>query len=282
VSKIQLSKNFIKNSCKLALNEDLYPSGDITSELINKNIKKKVKMISNQKGILGGIEFAKETFKLIDKKIKFKNIKKDGSPIKKGEVVATIDGNLKNILTGERVALNFVSHISGIATKTNMFVKKVRKKTKICCTRKTIPNLRVIQKYAVKLGGGTNHRFNLSDEYLIKDNHISSEKNFENLIQKAIKKKGRKKITVEVDNLSQLKRILGLKFDRILLDNMSSKNLKKAVKMSRKFYETEASGGINLNNVKNVSFTGVDRISVGSLTHSMNALDFKLEIWSLI
>ena len=278
MSKIQLSKNFIKSSCKLALNEDLYPSGDITSELINKNIKKKVKMISNQKGVLGGIEFAKETFKLIDKKIKFKNKKKDGSRIKKGEVVATIEGGLKNILTGERVALNFVSHISGIATKTNMFVKKVRKKTKICCTRKTIPNLRVIQKYAVKLGGGTNHRFNLSDEYLIKDNHISSEKNFENLIQRAIKKKGRKKITVEVDNLSQLKRILGLKFDRILLDNMNSKNLKKAVKMSRKFYETEASGGINLKNVKNVSSTGVDRISIGSLTHSINALDLKLEI----
>ena len=159
-----------------------------------------------------------------------------------------------------------------------MFVKKVGKKTKICCTRKTIPNLRVIQKYAVKLGGGTNHRFNLSDEYLIKDNHISSEKNFENLIQRAIKMKGRKKITVEVDNLSQLKRILGLKFDRILLDNMSSKNLKKAVKMSRKFYETEASGGVNLKNVKSVSSTGVDRISIGSLTHSINALDLKLEI----
>ena len=278
MSKIQLNKNFIKSSCKLALNEDLYPSGDITSELINKNIKKKVKMISNQKGILGGIEFAKETFKLIDKKIKFKNKKEDGSRIKKGEVVATIDGDLKNILTGERVALNFVSHISGIATKTNMFVKKVGKKTKICCTRKTIPNLRVIQKYAVKLGGGTNHRFNLSDEYLIKDNHISSEKNFENLIQRAIKKKGRKKITVEVDNLSQLKRILGLKFDRILLDNMSSKDLKKAVRMSRKFYETEASGGINLKNVKNISSTGVDRISVGSLTHSIDALDLKLEM----
>ena len=278
MSKIQLSKNFIKSSCKLALNEDLYPLGDITSELINKNIKKKVKMISNQKGILGGIEFAKETFKLIDKKIKFKNKKKDGSRIKKDEVVATIEGDLKNILTGERVALNFVSHISGIATKTNMFVKKVGKKTKICCTRKTIPNLRVIQKYAVKLGGGTNHRFNLSDEYLIKDNHISSEKNFENLIQRAIKKKGRKKITVEVDNLSQLKRILGLKFDRILLDNMSSKDLKKAVRISRKFYETEASGGISLKNVKNVSSTGVDRISIGSLTHSINALDLKLEI----
>ena len=278
MSKIQLSKNFIKSSCKLALNEDLYPSGDITSDLINKNIIKSVKMISNENGILGGIEFAKETFKLIDKKIKFKNKKIDGSSIKRGEIIAIIEGNLKNILTGERVALNFVSHISGIASKTNMFVKIVGKKTKICCTRKTIPNLRVIQKYGVKLGGGINHRFNLSDEYLIKDNHISSEKNFENLIKRAIKNKVRKKITVEVDNISQLKRILGLKFDRILFDNMSSKNLRKAVIMSKRFYETEASGGITLKNVKKISSTGVDRISVGSLTHSVNALDLKLEI----
>ena len=278
MSKIQLSKNFIKSSCKLALNEDLYPSGDITSDLVNKNIIKSVKMISNENGILGGIEFAKETFKLIDKKIKFENKKIDGSLIKRGEIIAIIKGNLKNILTGERVALNFVSHISGIASKTNMFVKIVGKKTKICCTRKTIPNLRVIQKYGVKLGGGINHRFNLSDEYLIKDNHISSEKNFENLIQRAIKNKVKKKITVEVDNISQLKRILGLKFDRILFDNMSSKNLRKAVTMSKRFYETEASGGITLKNVKKISSTGVDRISVGSLTHSVNALDLKLEI----
>ena len=278
MSKIQLSKNFIKSSCKLALNEDLYPSGDITSDLINKNIIKSVKMISNENGILGGIEFAKETFKLIDKKIKFENKKKDGSLIKRGEIIAIIKGNLKNILTGERVALNFVSHISGIASKTNMFVKIVGKKTKICCTRKTIPNLRVIQKYGVKLGGGINHRFNLSDEYLIKDNHISSEKNFENLIKRAIENKARKKITVEVDNISQLKRILGLKFDRILFDNMSSKNLRKAVIISKRFYETEASGGITLKNVKKISSTGVDRISDGSLTHSVNALDLKLEI----
>ena len=278
MSKIQLSKNFIKSSCKLALNEDLYPSGDITSDLVNKNIIKSVKMISNENGILGGIEFAKETFKLIDKKIKFENKKIDGSLIKRGEIIAIIKGNLKNILTGERVALNFVSHISGIASKTNMFVKIVGKKTKICCTRKTIPNLRVIQKYGVKLGGGINHRFNLSDEYLIKDNHISSEKNFENLIKRAIENKVRKKITVEVDNISQLKRILGLKFDRILFDNMSSKNLRKAVTMSKRFYETEASGGITLKNVKKISSTGVDRISVGSLTHSVNALDLKLEI----
>ena len=277
MSKIQLSKNFIKSSCKLALNEDLYPSGDITSELINKNIKKKVKMICNQNGILGGIDFAKESIKLVDKKINFKNKKKDGSRIKKGEVVATIDGNLKNILIGERVALNFLSHISGIASYTYKFVKLAKGKSKICCTRKTIPNLRVIQKYAVKLGGGTNHRFNLSDEYLIKDNHIASS-NLKSLVQKAIKNKKGKKITVEVDNLKQLKLILGLKFNTVLFDNMNIKNLKLGVKLAKKYYETEASGNITLKNVYAVARTGVDRISVGSITHSAPAMDFKLEV----
>ena len=278
MSKIQLSKNFIKSSCKLALNEDLYPSGDITSELINKNIKKKVKMISNQKGILGGIEFAKQTFKLIDKKINFNFLKKEGSLIKKGSILATVEGNCKNILTGERVALNFISHISGIATKTNKFVKLAGNKTKICCTRKTIPNNRVIQKYGVKLGGGKNHRFNLSDEFLIKDNHISANKDIREIIKKAIKQKKGKKITVEVDNLNQLKKIIGLKFDRVLFDNMKVKNLKNGIKLAKNFYETEASGGVTLKNVRKISKTGVNRISIGALTHTINSLDIKLEI----
>ena len=278
MSKIQLSKNFIRSSCKLALNEDLFPSGDITSNLLKNNQIKKVKMISNEKGIIGGLEFAKETFKLIDKKISFKIKKREGSKINKRSVIAIIEGNLKNILTGERVALNFVSHISGIATKTNEFVKRVKNKTKICCTRKTIPNLRVIQKYGVKLGGGTNHRFNLSDEFLIKDNHIASSKNFEEIIKKAIKSKKGRKITVEVDNLKQFKKINGLKFDRVLFDNMNQKNLKVAVKLAKKRYETEASGGVNLGNIKRIAATNVDRVSVGELTHSINSLDLKLEI----
>ena len=277
MSKIQLSKNFIKSSCKLALNEDLFPSGDITSNLLENNLIKKIKLISNQKAIVGGLGFAKETFKLIDKKIKFKIKKKDGSKVNKGEVIAIIEGKIKNILTGERVALNFISHISGIATKTNEFVKKAGK-TKICCTRKTIPGLRVIQKYAVKLGGGTNHRFNLSDEFLIKDNHIGITKHFENLVKKAIKHKKNRIITVEVDNLKQFKKILGLKFDRILFDNMKPKTITTAVKLAKKFYETEASGGINLKNLKKITSTGVDRISVGELTHTVNAVDFKLEL----
>tara|TARA_Y100000817_G_scaffold9107_1_gene7324 strand:- start:208 stop:1041 length:834 start_codon:yes stop_codon:yes gene_type:complete len=277
VSKITLSKNFIKGVCKLALNEDLYPSGDISSNLLKNNIKKKVKLISNQNGIIGGLEFAKHTFKLIDKKIKINLKKKEGSKVNKGDTIAIVKGNIKHILTGERVALNFLSHISGIATITNQFVNKVGKKSKICCTRKTIPNLRVIQKYAVKLGGGTNHRFNLSDEYLIKDNHVASV-DIKKLIQLAIKKKKGKKITVEVDNLVQLKKIIGLKFDRVLFDNMKPKILKKAVNLSKKLYETEASGGITLKNVKKISNSGVERISIGSLTHSFNSLDLKLEI----
>ena len=278
MSKIILSKNFIRSVCKLALNEDLYPSGDITSSLLNDNIKKKLKLITNQNGVIGGLEFAKQTFKLIDKKIKFDIKKKEGSAIKKGNIIATIEGNIRNILTGERVALNFLSHISGIATKTNQFVKKVGKKCKICCTRKTIPNLRVIQKYAVKLGGGTNHRFNLSDEYLIKDNHISTNQNLINIVEKAIKNKKGKKITVEVDNLNQLNQIIGLKFDRILFDNMKPQILRRGVKLAKKLYETEASGGVTLKNVKKIATTGVDRISVGTITHSTVAIDLKIEI----
>ena len=277
MSKIQLSKNFIKNIVKLALNEDLYPSGDITSSLVKDNKVIKVKLLSNQNAVIGGLLFAKHAFALVDSKIKFINKKKDGSQVKKGSLIATIEGKAKNILIAERVALNFLSHISGIATKTNQFVKLAGKKSKICCTRKTIPNLRIIQKYAVKLGGGTNHRFNLSDEYLIKDNHIASS-DIRSLVSLAIKNKKRRKITVEVDNLRQLKTIMGLKFNIVLFDNMSIKNLKAGVKIAKKYYETEASGNISLKTVKSIAATGVNRISVGSITHSAPAADLKLEL----
>jgi len=277
VSQIKLSNYYIKNIVKLALNEDLYPSGDITSNLVkNKNIIK-VKLISNQQAVVAGLEFAKQTFKLIDSEIKFIIKKKEGSLVKKNTLIGTIEGKAENILIGERVALNFMSHISGIATKTNQFVKLVNKKSKICCTRKTIPTLRVIQKYAVKLGGGTNHRFNLSDEFLIKDNHIASS-DIKTLVSLAIRNKKGKKITVEVDNLNQLKQIMGLKFNTVLFDNMNNRTLKAGVKIAKKYYETEASGNVTLKSVKKISATGVDRISIGSITHSVQAIDFKLEI----
>ena len=276
MSRIKLSENFIKNTVKLALNEDLYPSGDITSSLVKNNKTIRAKLIANEDAIIGGLLFAKSAVSLVDKKIKFNVEKKDGSFVKKGSLVAIIQGNAQNILLAERVALNFLSHISGIATKTNKFVKLAGKKCKICCTRKTIPNLRVIQKYAVKLGGGTNHRFNLSDEFLIKDNHVAS-LNIKELVSSAIKNKKGRKITVEVDNLNQLKQIIGLKFDTVLFDNMNNKNLKLGVKLAKKNYETEASGNINLKTIKSVAKTGVNRVSVGSITHSAPAIDFKLE-----
>ena len=276
--KNKLSKKFVKKTCRLALNEDLFPSGDITSRLIKNKTLVKAKLISNDTGIIAGMELAENTFKIIDKKIKFLSKKKDGQQIKKGDLIAIIIGDIKNILIGERVALNFLCHLSGIASITNEFVKAVNGKVKICCTRKTIPGLRILQKYAVKLGGGTNHRFNLSDEFLIKDNHIAASNNIRELVLKAIKNKKRRKITVEVDNMIQLKSIIGLKFNTILLDNMNLKNLKIAKKLCGKKYELEASGNINLKNLKKIASSGIDRISIGSLTHSSNALDLKLEI----
>jgi nicotinate-nucleotide pyrophosphorylase (carboxylating) len=277
VSKIKLSKSFINDRVKLALTEDLYPDGDVTSDLLQNSKVVTAKIISNQKAIIAGLNFAKQAFAKVDNKVKILIKKKDGSQVSKGAVIATIKGRASSIFIAERVALNFLSHLSGIATKTNEFVKLAGKKTKICCTRKTIPNLRVIQKYAVKLGGGTNHRFNLSDEFLIKDNHIAIG-NIRELVSMAIKNKRGKKITVEVDNLNQLKKIIGLKFNTVLFDNMSIKNIRAGVKLVKKKYETEASGNINLKTIKSVAATGVNRISIGSITHSAPAIDFKLEI----
>ncbi|MDC0215604.1 carboxylating nicotinate-nucleotide diphosphorylase [Candidatus Pelagibacter sp.] len=277
MSQIKLSNHYIKNTVKRALNEDLYPSGDITSSLVKNSKIMKFKLISNQQAVIAGLEFAKQTFKLIDNKIKFIIKKKEGSIVKKNDVIAIVEGRAENILIGERVALNFMIHISGIATKTNQFVKLVNNKSKICCTRKTIPTLRVMQKYAVKLGGGTNHRFNLSDEFLIKDNHIASS-DIKTLVSLTIKNKKGRKITVEVDNLNQLKKIMGLRFNTVLFDNMNNKTLKSGVKIAKKYYETEASGNVTLKSVKKIAATGVDRISIGSITHSASAVDFKLEI----
>ena len=277
MSNVKLTENFIKDRVKLALAEDLYPYGDITSNLLKENKVITAKLISNQNAIIAGLLFSKHAFKKVDKKTKFIIKKRDGSLVKKNSIIALVKGKANSILIAERVALNFLSHISGIATKTNQFVKLAGKKCKICCTRKTLPNYRVIQKYAVKVGGGTNHRFNLSDEFLIKDNHIANQ-NIKKLILSAIKNKKGKKITVEVDNLKQLDEIMGLKFNTVLFDNMSIKNLKKGVKIAKKYYETEASGNISLKNIKSVAKTGVNRVSIGSITHSVPAVDLKLEI----
>ena len=274
----KINQKYIKSIVKQTLEEDLRPYGDITTRVIE-NKKVTAKIIAGQNCVVGGLNFAKIAFKISDKKITFVAKTKDGKKVNKGKVIAILKGKASGILKSERVALNFLGLISGVATTTNKFVKKIKGKScKICCTRKTLPNLRLIQKYGVRLGGGINHRFNLSDEILIKDNHISVDKNIYNLVKKAIKNKKGNKITVEVDNLSQLKKILGLKFNRVLFDNMSPKNLRKAVKMSKRFYETEASGGVTLSNVRKIANTGVKRISIGKITHSTSAIDFTLAL----
>ena len=275
----KINQKYIKSVVYQALREDLKPSGDITTKnIINKNITAKI--IAGQNCIVGGLNFAKEAFKISDKKIIFKTKIKDGKKVNRGKEIALLKGKASSILKSERVALNFLGLISGVATITNQFVKKVKGKScKICCTRKTLPNLRLLQKYGVRLGGGTNHRFNLSDEILIKDNHIAVRKNIYDLVKRAVKNKKGKKITVEVDNLNQLKKIMGLKFNRVLFDNMSLKNLRKAVKISKRFYETEASGGITLKNVRRIAATGVNRVSIGQITHSAPIVDFKINFY---
>ena len=262
----KLNKKYIKSIVKKALEEDLKPYGDITTNLIkNKNKSVRALIISKQDGIISGLDFCKSAFLQTGKEAKFLKKFSDGSIVKKNNILAEVKAKTKTILKAERTALNFLNHASGISTLTNKFVSKVKNKSKICCTRKTAPNLRILEKYAVKKGGGYNHRYNLSDEVLIKENHIKCE-NLITLIKKA--KKTRKVITVEIEKISQLKKILGLKFKRVLFDNMSINELKKCLKICKDKYETEFSGNVNIKNVKKISNTGVLRISVGAITHS--------------
>jgi len=271
----KLNQSYIKSVVKKALDEDLKPRGDITTNLIKfKNKKAKAQIVAKQDGIIAGLDFCKTAFKLVGKETIFISKVKDGAKVKKNKVIAEIKAKTKTILIAERTALNFLNHTSGIATLSNQFKQKVNKKTKICCTRKTTPNLRLLEKYAVKKGGGHNHRYNLSDEILIKDNHISSEENLRDLVRKAIKTK--KIVTVEIENLKQLNQVLGLKFKRILFDNMSIKQLRKCLKICKNRYETEYSGNANLKNIKKISSTGINRISIGAITHSAKSFDTSL------
>ena len=273
----KLNQYYIKTVVKKALEEDLRPRGDITTNLINsKNKIIKAKIIAKQDGIIAGLDFCKTAFKSVGREAIFSKKVSDGKKIKKNKLIAEIKAKAKTILTAERTALNFLNHASGIATITNQFVKKISKKTKICCTRKTTPNLRTLEKYAVKKGGGHNHRYNLSDEILIKENHIRASNNLRDLVKKAIKTK--KIITVEIENINQLKQVMGLKFKRILFDNMSSSQLKRCLKLCKNKYQTEYSGNATLKNIKRISKTGVDRISVGVITHSAKSFDSSLLI----
>ncbi|MDO8748908.1 MAG: carboxylating nicotinate-nucleotide diphosphorylase [Candidatus Omnitrophota bacterium] len=289
--KNKLSEYALQDLIRNALKEDI-GSGDVTTELlIPKNRVIKAVIILKEKAVVAGLEIAQKVFKVIDKNIQFKAISADGSGEKPGKIIAKIQGKAGSILSGERTALNFLSHLSGIATVTRSFVNEVKPyKAKIMDTRKTIPGLRELEKYAVALGGGCNHRMGLWDAVLVKDNHIAVLKagargiNIKDIARLVKEKKPKgMKTDIEVRNLKEFQEVLEIPPDIIMLDNMDISQIKKAVAMRdaqglRPKVQIEVSGGVHLGNVKIIAKAGVDIISIGALTHSAKAVDMSLEV----
>ena len=275
-----LARSYINRQVKTALKEDLGKLGDITSKaLIQKNQKSVAIIKLKENAVLCGLELAVATFKTIDNKIKIVSKKTDGRKFKKGTVVLKIKGSTRSILIAERTALNFLGLMSGIATKSKIYADIARPYgVKIYSTRKTIVGIRDLEKYALTKGGAHINRMSLDDFFFIKDNHLKSFINLKDSIAKVRKYNPRKKITVEVDNISQLRKILNEKIDVILLDNMNSDRIKKCLKLAKKRFVCEASGNINLKNLRAIARTKVNRISTGQLTHSIKNVDFGLEI----
>lgn len=270
-----------------ALKEDI-GFGDITSQVIfEKDTSALAHIVAKGECILAGIDVSKWVFDAVDEKIIFTALHQDGDRIKKGNRVVSIKGSAKNILSAERTVLNFLGHLSGIATLTNEFVKESRgTDAKIYDTRKTIPGLRELEKYAVEIGGGCNHRIGLWDGVLIKDNHleamklrgeVSREKNIRDSVM-IFKNRGYKKVEIEVESIAEFKEALEAGADIIMLDNMKAEDIKRAVKLKAANVILEASGGVSLEDIKKIAKTGVDRISIGKLTHSAPSIDFSLEI----
>ncbi|MBI5681635.1 MAG: carboxylating nicotinate-nucleotide diphosphorylase [Deltaproteobacteria bacterium] len=279
------SSRQIKDIIKTAVKEDI-GSGDITTNAILKaGGRGSAEIIAKENLIIAGLSAAEEVFRQIDKTAVFKPLAKDGKKVKKGQCIAEVKGNLKTLLTGERAALNFLQHLSGIATLTHQFADKVKDyDVKILDTRKTAPGLRILEKYAVRCGGGFNHRFGLYDAILIKDNHIAAAGGIKNAILLARKNAPKKKIEVEVKDFKELKEAIESKVDIIMLDNMKPSQIKRAVSLIRLTSHPshltliEASGGINLKNAREIAKTGVDFISVGALTHSARAVDISMKV----
>ena len=278
--KNSLAKKYIKEKIRIALNEDFGASGDITSKtLISKKSTLKASIYVKESAILCGTKFAYQTFKMLDNSIKIKMLKEDGSKVIKGDKIITVSGSAESILSAERTALNFLGLMSGIASKTRKYVDIAKTYgVKIYSTRKTIPGIREMQKYALTVGGAYVNRSSLSDFYFIKDNHLSDEDNLIDKIKKIRRSKLKKKITVEVDTIKQLQEILDQKIDIVLLDNMTEKEILKCLKMVDNRFLCEASGNINLKNLKSYAKTRVNRISTGQITHSIENIDFGLEI----
>jgi nicotinate-nucleotide pyrophosphorylase (carboxylating) len=272
----------IDSLIKNALKEDIGKGDITTSATIPKGHISVATFISKGRFTVAGLPFVKRTFMLVDKGLKFKIKVKDGTSVKRGEVLAEVRGNTRSILMAERVALNILQRLCGIATLTNSFVNRVKDSdVKILDTRKTVPGLRYLDKYAVKMGGGHNHRFGLYDAVLIKDNHIEASGGIEKAVKMAREGKGRgKTVEVETGTLSEVSQALAAGVDIIMLDNMPLDRMKKAVKLIRNTSKAaiEASGNVNLGNVRSIAKTGVDCISVGALTHSAPAADISLKI----
>lgn len=286
---MKLNTSMLKNIVKMAINEDI-ADGDITTRnLIPPTQKITAVIIARDCCIISGLPVVKLVFKTLDRECSWRARFSDGDRVKKGQIVAKITGLARGILMGERTALNFLSHMSGIATLTRKFVDSMRNtRIKIYDTRKTLPGLRYIEKYAVTCGGGMNHRFNLSENVLVKDNHIRACLKLGLPLNHVIKILSTKvvrgtEIQFEAQNLREVMLALKCGVDSIMLDNISYKNMKKAIKMIRETDENiniEVSGGINLKNVKKIARLDIDRVSVGSITHSAPAIDFSLEICS--
>ncbi len=260
-----------------SLQEDI-GSGDITTDYLEiEDEYTDAKIIAKEQGILAGSIIAEKVFLLLDPDLKIERVKQEGEKIKKGEIILRIKGKKSSILKGERTALNFLQRLSGIATLTYHYVQQIEgEKAKILDTRKTTPLLRELEKYAVRTGGGFNHRMGLYDFILIKENHIRSIGSIKKAVEKIKERNCNYKIEVETTNLVEVKEALGSRVDRIMLDNMTISEMKQAVSIIKNQCEVEASGNITLDNVKEVAQTGVDYISVGALTHSSCALDFSL------
>lgn len=265
---------------KRGLSEDRFGEDITTVTLIEPHSISNGKFIAKESGVIAGIEIAERVFKMLDSEICFKYLKKDGDKVEKGQVIAEIKGHVQTILTGERLALNFLQHMSGIATLTRKFVDEVKDyDVRISDTRKTTPGLRVLEKYAVRMGGGYNHRFNLSTAVLIKDNHIKAVGSIKKAVELARKQiPHTMTIEVEVENLEQLEDALQSGADIIMLDNMDIPTMTKAVEIVNSRAILEASGNVNLETINKIAKTGVDVISIGALTHSVKALDISLQL----
>ena len=272
----------IEKAARAALDEDIGRAGDITSiATIPAAMQARCVMAPRKPGVVCGLSVAEMAFKLVDPAITFEYLAEDGQYFEKVRTpVARISGDARAILTAERTALNFISHMSGIATQTAKFVDLVKHtNAKICCTRKTTPNLRAFEKYAIRCGGGLNHRFGLDDAFLIKDNHIAVCGGVKQALQACKAHAGHLvKIEIEVDGLDQLREVIEEGADVVLFDNMTPEQMAEGVKMIGGKMRTEASGGINIDSVKAVAESGVDMISSGALTHSSAILDIGLDI----